>query len=631
MKRCLGKGSAIIGLVLIMASACGAALSGTIDGRLQDKLNTLGPQELIGVNVVLNAQADPADLARLGQNLSKRDARGAVVAELKRIASDSQKGVLRDARELESRGQAAEVRSLWLVNAVSLKATPSAVRDLARRPEVGSVTYNERVFALIDADKPARATTAGGSFRSAPADTAWGVTWIGAPDVWRQGYRGQGILVAIVDTGIWYTHTDLTNRMWHNPGEIPNNGRDDDHNGYIDDYYGYSFSYHTSDPIDVYGHGTHVSGTVAGDGTAGTLTGVAPQATLMACKVLDNGGYGDEATCWEGMQYALDNGADVISMSLGWIHFVHYPTRDAWRNACNNIAAGGMVMCVAAGNERGWYNPPDDVRTPGDCPPPWLHPDQTLRGGTSAVITVGATGYHNDTYAYFSSQGPVTWGTIAPWFDYAYNPGMGLIDPDVCAPGENVNSTVRGGGYSGDTWSGTSMATPHTAGTVALMLSKNPYLSPAGIDSILEKTALDRGATGKDNDYGSGRIRALSAVSSVPGIPTNITVTVTPDSTAVHRGGTLSYTVAVFNNNGTPQSVESWSDVTLPAGKPYFANPVDGPLQLTLDPFQTLSSHLSHTVPTAAKVGTYTLTSSIGDWPSFTLTSDQFTFTVVGD
>ncbi|MBM3323856.1 hypothetical protein FJY69_10320, partial [candidate division WOR-3 bacterium] len=107
--------------------------------------------------------------------------------------------------------------------------------------------------------------------------------------------------------------------------------------------------------------------------------------------------------------------------------------------------------------------------------------------------------------------GPVTWASVAPFNDYAYPPG--LTRPDVSAPGDNVKSCARTGGYTN--MSGTSMATPHVAGAVCLMLSKNPNLSPAVIDSILEITALDLGPTGKDNDYGAGRIDALAAVNRV--------------------------------------------------------------------------------------------------------------------
>ena len=108
------------------------------------------------------------------------------------------------------------------------------------------------------------------------------------------------------------------------------------------------------------------------------------------------------------------------------------------------------------------------------------------------------------------------WDNVDPWNDWPYNPGVGLLKPDVSAPAVNVNSLVPPSGYSGNTWSGTSMACPHAAGVAALMLQKNPTLSPAGIDSLLELSSLDLGTVGKDNQFGSGRIDALAAVNLVP-------------------------------------------------------------------------------------------------------------------
>ena len=311
------------------------------------------------------------------------------------------------------------------------------------------------------------------------------------------GIDGTGVVVAMIDSGADLGHTDLAGRLWTNPGEVPGNGIDDDHNGYVDDVVGYDFGDRDSDPMDTDGHGTHTAGTVVGDGTAGTLTGVAPGATIMVCKVGLYINEVDEASVWEGIEYAVDNGAHVISMSLGWSQEWN-PDRATWRAACENAVACGVTVVVAAGNERYIYQPPEDIRTPGDVP---------------CVISVGATRYNQDRLTNFSSTGPVTWADVPPYNDHPYPPG--LIKPDVCAPGEKVNSTVLHGGYSGDTWDGTSMATPHVAGTVALLLQSNPNLEPGEIKEALENHALDLGDPGDDTLYGMGRVRALDTVSDV--------------------------------------------------------------------------------------------------------------------
>jgi hypothetical protein len=134
----------------------------------------------------------------------------------------------------------------------------------------------------------------------------------------------------------------------------------------------------------------------------------------------------------------------------------------------------------------------------------------------SGVITVGATNI-GDGIAGFSGRGPVSWQNASPWFDYPWPSEMGLLDPDVSAPGVNVTSLRynNNSGYVGG-WNGTSMATPHVAGLIALMLSKNPMLTPAELDSIIETTSVDLGTPGKDNNYGAGRIDACGAVNGTP-------------------------------------------------------------------------------------------------------------------
>jgi hypothetical protein len=163
-----------------------------------------------------------------------------------------------------------------------------------------------------------------------------------------------------------------------------------------------------------------------------------------------------------------------------------------------------------------YYPIPQNVRTPGDCPPPWLHPDQTTTGGIAAVVCIGATDA-NDNIANFSSRGPVSWQSISGYNDYPYNPDMGLIRPDVCAPGVNIKSCLWNNNSGYQFMDGTSMATPGVAGVMALMLSKNPQITPAEICEILETTALHlpNASSPKGNIFGSGRIDAFEAVSAV--------------------------------------------------------------------------------------------------------------------
>src|SRR5262249_40368775 len=156
-----------------------------------------------------------------------------------------------------------------------------------------------------------------------------------------------------------------------------------------DDLIGWDFDTNDNNPNDdSNGHGSHTAGTVAGDGTQGTQSGVAPDAHVMAVRVGVT--FADEVDVWSGMQYAANNAANSISMSLGWPHN-QTPDRPTWRANCENTIDMGTAMVIAAGNE-GFGAEPDNVRTPGDVP---------------RVITVGATDC-SDALASFSSRGPVT-------------------------------------------------------------------------------------------------------------------------------------------------------------------------------------------------------------------------------
>lgn len=290
---------------------------------------------------------------------------------------------------------------------------------------------------------------------------------IQVPEVWNQGITGEGVVVAVLDSGVDVNHPDLVDNIWLNADEVPNNGIDDDLNGYVDDVQGYDFEDNDNDPSDIDNHGTHVAGIIAAardgvdltrSGVAYEVSGVAYDAEIMPVRVFsDVGGYKtpqqQDAAIADGIRYAVDNGASVINMSLGmpfWSSaWLDLPlTNDALSYAADN----NVVAVIAAGNER-------DLG--GTFP---SEPALQATGGTA--IAVGAVD-NNGLFAEFSNP--------AGSFSGPY--------PYVVAPGVEILSTTPNDGYAG--FSGTSMAAPHVTGVVALMQQANPNLTPAEIATLL--------------------------------------------------------------------------------------------------------------------------------------------------
>jgi len=468
-----------------------------LTGQLLEKMESVPGNEFIRINIMMNEQYDSQELLRNTNELTKPEKREYVVNELKSFRSRSQREILVQMETLENKSLIQNIKPLWITNVINCFALKEAIYEISQKKDIKSIDWDEERNMLLDYNVREQKYLTN---NSTDRDITWNVTLVDADDVWALDYTGEGVVVAVVDTGVRYTHQDLQDHIWENE-DYP--------------YHGYDFANNDNDPMDGHGHGTHCAGTVAGDGTAGSQTGIAPDATIMCLKVLGDDGNGNESNVWSAMEFAVEQGADIVSMSLGWQHSWG-TNRQAWRNCMDNSLAAGLISSVAAGNEGDWqwtYPIPDNVRSPGDCPPPWLHPDQTLIGGTSGVVCIGATN-SNDVLGGFSSRGPVTWQDVTDYNDYEYNPGMGLIRPDICAPGVNVTSL----GHYSDTayehgWDGTSMATPCVAGVMALMLSKNYTLTPAQIDQIIEENAAIPQSP-KNNDYGSGRVNALASVNA---------------------------------------------------------------------------------------------------------------------
>ena len=480
-------------LIIVSFSGLGFAQK-TIEPELQNVLNQKG-DEMIGVNIIFKSQIDYDILRNVAKNITdKKVRRDALVDELKLFAEKEQAEVMSILNAEAKSMNVADIRSQWMTNYINCKASRDVIYLLSQHPDVMLIGLDQEKNMLWN-EKVEKAEQSRGTLTE-------NITKINADDVWEIGYTGNGVIVAVIDTGVNYNHIDLADHLWDGGAEFPNHG--------------YNTYDNNNDPMDHFSHGTHCAGTVCGDGTSGTSTGIAPDATLMCVKALSDEGTGSAYTIQAGMEWAIEHNADVLSMSLG-VPTATISEKTLLRNTCVTAMELGVVASVACGNEGNmqWMNPiPDNVRVPGSCPPPWLHPDQAdvNPGGLSCVVSVGAVNYY-DAAADFTSHGPVTWQST-DYADYAYQPGIGLIRPDVCAPGVNIVSLDFASNDGFATMSGTSMACPAVAGTMALMLEKKPNLTPADVSMILETTAQQL-TPNKSNVTGSGRIDALAAIEAV--------------------------------------------------------------------------------------------------------------------
>ncbi|NEP38539.1 MAG: S8 family serine peptidase [Okeania sp. SIO2G4] len=323
---------------------------------------------------------------------------------------------------------------------LSLSATPSFNSGLSLNSDGFNSIYG---YGLIDANA-AVAQTINAPIPEGFDFNNWNVETINAPEVWNQGYTGQGIIVAVIDSGVDYNHFDLASNIWTNINEIPNNGFDDDGNGYVDDFRGWDIINNDNDPMDFFGHGTHIAGTIAAQQNGLGITGIAPNAKIMPVKV---GNFEtilpDDAA--GGIYYAVNNGAHVINMSFGR-DFYSPVVDDAIRYATER----GVVVVMAAGNDGSSF------------------PEYPANNLQQWGIPVGST--------------DIT-GRIS---DFSNRAGSTTLNY-VVAPGENIYSTLPNNDFGNQ--SGTSFAAPHFAGVAALVLSANPFLTPEQVEYMITTTA----------------------------------------------------------------------------------------------------------------------------------------------
>jgi hypothetical protein len=270
---------------------------------------------------------------------------------------------------------------------------------------------------------------------------------IDAPEAWDISTNSSNLIVAVIDTGVDYTHPDLAANMWTNTVERNGSpGVDDDGNGYIDDIYGYDFYNSDGNPMDDHGHGTHVSGTIGAVGNNGQgVAGVCWTAKIMALKFIGSGGSGYDSDAIDCIEYAVQMGAKVTSNSWGGGSY-----SQALKDAIDAAGAAGVLFVAAAGN---------DARNND------VFPHYPSSFDSANIIAVLSTDKY-DVKSSFSCYGAVS--------------------VDLGAPGSNIYSCIPGSQYT--YMNGTSMATPHVSGACALVWSVCPYLSSAAIKDIILQT-----------------------------------------------------------------------------------------------------------------------------------------------
>ncbi|MFA5498557.1 MAG: S8 family serine peptidase [Candidatus Cloacimonadia bacterium] len=495
-------------VLLLLLLATTLSLFGVVkNDKISEELSEIisiekNVQDKIPVMIVLKDQYDTQKLYSQAKILGKKERREYAMSTLKKHSDKTQANLRQTLKELEDAGAVSEVTYNWIVNTIGLTAESKAIKLLAERSDVDLIYYDPLKKMIPD---PINAYDLNDQ-HNVEREVTWNLTNMNVPEVWELGYQGEGVLVSVIDTGINYEHHDIKDRMWVHE-DYPNHG--------------WSFIDNSSNTKDVYDHGTHCAGSIAGDGTSGRKTGVAPKSRIMSVKIFTDEGKSTEQVVLSAIEFSLEYGADIMNMSFGWSQKGD-GNRPLWRQAMTNVLSVGVISIVISGNEAGELTKglpvPYNVRIPGDCPPPWLHPHQTYQGGLSSVVCIGAVN-KEDKLANFSSVGPVTWQDETPYFDYPLNPGIGLIRPDVCAPGVDVISLANDNNTGYSVKSGTSMAAPNTAGVVALLLSKDPELTPEDISRALELTVykiIDR----KGNLFGSGRVDALAAINYVVGTNT---------------------------------------------------------------------------------------------------------------
>jgi hypothetical protein len=414
-----------------------------IHPRLQSILQSLGPQDEVSVIITLSEKADIQPFKDKPKSLR----RAGIIKALKSKADLTQSPLK---TFLESR-RARKIKSLWLINGIGVTAPANIIQELESLPGIEEISLDS-VINLPEVNLEAAALP------------EWNIETIRAPELWNLGFRGQGIVVANMDSGVDVNHPDLQGKYrggansWYDP-----NGEHDT-------------------PYDADGHGTGTMGVMVGGDAGEKAIGVAPGAQWIAVKIFNDAGEAFYSVIHQGFQWLLDpdddpdtdDAPDIVSNSWG-LNNVNNCSLE-FQADIQALKAAGIAVVFAAGNSGSGSSTSIS---------PANNPEAIAAGSLSQSLNIALT----------SSRGP--------------SACSGDIYPEVVAPGVNIRTADLFGSYH--SWSGTSFAAPHVAGAMTLLLSAIPTLTVSELELALKQSAFDLGNPGPDNNYGYGLIDVLAA------------------------------------------------------------------------------------------------------------------------
>jgi bacillopeptidase F len=449
--------------------------------------NQFDNQEKVTFLIKMKEQVDTAAVAKKAEEKAssqkatpakaKSMKRSSVVSELKATAKETQFELLDFLEKQEQKGNARDIHTHFVVNAMSVTATKEVMEKVATFPEVEKILPNETRQLFV----PEKSSVAVQEPVAETNSIEWNIDRVGAPAVWEMGIDGSGITVASIDTGVKWDHVALKEKY---RGFDSASGQASHQENWFDAVRG------QSTPYDDHGHGTHVTGTMVGSEPNGSnVIGVAPGAKWIAVKAFTASGGTDQDLLEAGDWIISPNGnpnlaPDVVNNSWGGgpgLDEWYRPMVQAWRAAeiFPEFSAGNTTTSNPGG--------------PGSVANPANYPESVATGATDINNKLGS----------FSLLGPSPYGEIKP---------------ELTAPGVNIRSSVPSGGYEGG-WNGTSMAGPHVSAAVALLLQANASLTVDDLEQILLNTAIpltdNKYPTSPNNGYGSGLLNVYDAVSSV--------------------------------------------------------------------------------------------------------------------